>query len=78
MFRFIGLATAHGVVTGGSVLVAWGFVLACFAVVIVSNAIPMCPAIIAIVLPGSGSSQAIVPERHILFFGGREVVVEVH
>ena len=68
MFRFVGLAAAHGVDAGGPVLVTWCFVLACVAGVFVSNAIPMCPAIIAIVSPGSGSSQAIVPERRIFFF----------
>ena len=66
--RFVGLATAHGVVVGGTVLVAGGFVLARFTGVFVSDAITMRLAVIPIVTMGSGSSRATVAERRIFFF----------
>ena len=68
VIRFVGLATAHGVVMGGMVLVAGGFVLAHFTGVFVSNTIAMHPAVIPVVMTGSGSSRATVAERRIFFF----------
>ena len=68
VIRFVGLATAHGVVAGGTVLVAGGFVLACFTGVFVSDATTMRPAVIPVVATGSGSSRATVTERRVLFF----------
>ena len=66
--RFVGLATTHGVVVGGTVLVAGGFVLARFTGVFVSDAITMRPAVIPVVATGSGSSRATVAERRVFFF----------
>ena len=66
--RFVGLATAHGVVAGGMVLVAGGFVLARFTGVFVSDAITMRPAVIPVVAMGSGSLRATVAVRRVFFF----------
>ena len=66
--RFVGLATAHGVVAGGRVLVAGGFVVACFTGVFDSDAITMLPAVIPVVVTGSGLSCATVAERCVSFF----------
>ena len=68
VIRFVGLATAHGVVAGGMVLVAGGFDLARFNGVFVSDTITMHPAVIPVVAMGSGSSRATVVERRIFFF----------
>ena len=53
---FVGLTAAHGVFTGGIVLVAWGFVLAGGTCVFVANPIAMCPTIVAIVASSSWTS----------------------
>ena len=53
---FVGLTAAHGVFTGGIVLVARGFVLAGGTCVLVANPIAMCPTIVAIVTSSSWES----------------------
>ena len=73
--RFVGLATAHGVVAGGTVLVAGGFVLAHFTGVFVSDAITMHPAVIPVVVTGSGTSRATVAERRVFFFERCELLL---
>ena len=52
--RFVGLATAHGVVMGGTVSVAGDFVYAHFTGVFVSDTITMRAAVIPVVVMGCG------------------------
>ena len=69
------MATTHGVVTGGTVLVAGGFVLAHFTGVFVSDTITMHPAVIPVVATGLGLSRATVAERRVFFFECCELLI---